>query len=64
MEAQVQHEVDSDRDWVISPIAVPIDLPATDAEITRSERNIRQWMSYLPKTCVDTMIRMGWDKTT
>jgi hypothetical protein len=30
----------------------------------RSERNILEWMSYLPDDCVSTMIRMGWDVTT
>jgi hypothetical protein len=34
------------------------------ADIERSERNIRLWKSYLPPDCVNTMIRMGWDKTT
>jgi hypothetical protein len=30
----------------------------------RSENNILQWMSYLPKDCIKTMIQMGWDSTT
>jgi hypothetical protein len=34
------------------------------AEIARSERNILEWMSYLPEDCVSAMIRMGWDVTT
>jgi len=32
-------------------------------DIERSERNVRLWSSYLPPECVNTMIRMGWDKT-
>jgi hypothetical protein len=34
------------------------------ADNERSERNIRMWSSYLPPECVNTMIRMGWDRTT
>jgi hypothetical protein len=36
----------------------------TTADKERSERNIRLWRSYLPPDCVNTMIRMGWDRTT
>ena len=35
---------------------------ATD--IAHSEKNILQWMSYLPQDCIRTMILMGWDITT
>jgi hypothetical protein len=31
---------------------------------TRSQQNILTWLSYLPRTCVKAMIRMGWDKST
>ena len=31
---------------------------------SRSEFNIRLWQSYLPKDCVETMVRMGWDRST
>jgi hypothetical protein len=31
------------------------------ADAARSAENIRIWRSYLPKDCVDTMIKMGWD---
>jgi hypothetical protein len=34
-----------------------------DAAIARAAHNVSQWMSYLPKDCVDTMIRHGWDRT-
>jgi hypothetical protein len=33
-------------------------------DTSRSTRNILQWMSYLPKACVRTMIKMGWDRST
>jgi hypothetical protein len=36
-----------------------------DAEaVSRSERNILQWMKYLPEDCVARMIELGWDVTT
>jgi hypothetical protein len=36
-----------------------------DAEaVSRSERNILQWMKYLPEDCVSRMIEMGWDAAT
>jgi hypothetical protein len=40
------------------------DPPPNVADIARSERNILQWMSYLPEECIRTMIQMGWDVTT
>jgi hypothetical protein len=44
----------------------PVDGNQTDGKISaadaaRSAENIRIWRSYLPKDCVDTMIKMGWD---
>jgi hypothetical protein len=35
-----------------------------DSEVARSEKNILQWMSYLPEDCITTMIQLGWDVTT
>jgi hypothetical protein len=35
-----------------------------DANVARSERNVLQWMEYLPEDCIRTMIQMGWDVTT
>jgi hypothetical protein len=29
----------------------------------RSAENVRQWKLYLPEDCVNTMIKMGWDRT-
>lgn len=36
----------------------------SDADVARSERNLLQWMAYLPEDCIRTMIQMGWDVTT
>jgi hypothetical protein len=36
----------------------------TDTDVARSEKNILQWMDYLPEDCIRTMIQMGWDVTT
>jgi hypothetical protein len=36
----------------------------SDADIARSEKNILQWMTYLPDDCIRMMILMGWDITT
>jgi len=33
-------------------------------DAARSAENIAGWRSYLPQGCIDTMIRMGWDRTT
>jgi hypothetical protein len=33
----------------------------SEADAARSAENIRLWRSYLPKDCVDMMIKMGWD---
>lgn len=44
--------------------AAPVDAPDSDADAARSEKNILQWMAYLPQDCVNTMIAMGWDATT
>jgi hypothetical protein len=35
-----------------------------DTDVARSEKNILQWMEYLPEDCIRTMIQMGWDVTT
>jgi hypothetical protein len=34
------------------------------AAAERSENNILLWKLYLPSTCIDAMIAMGWDRTT
>jgi hypothetical protein len=49
----------------LSPISDALtEITERPTDIERSERNIRLWSSYLPPECVETMIRMGWDKTT
>jgi hypothetical protein len=42
--------------------AAPVAMQACDA--VRSEKNIAEWLSYLPADCVKTMISMGWDVST
>jgi hypothetical protein len=32
--------------------------------LSRSQRNVHEWNTYLPKDCVDSMIAMGWDEST
>ena len=40
-------------------------LPMQTAKgLSGSQRNIREWQSYLPEDCVATMIAMGWDVST
>jgi hypothetical protein len=43
---------------------LPRELPLTDAERTHSVSNVRQWRSYLPAECVNSMVAMGWDLST
>jgi hypothetical protein len=45
-------------------VAEPISLVLENPDTARSARNILQWRSYLPRACVKTMIKMGWDQTT
>jgi hypothetical protein len=37
---------------------------ATDADTSRAAANIETWMTYLPKSCVRTMVSDGWHWTT
>jgi hypothetical protein len=30
----------------------------------RAEQNVREWRTYLPPECVESMIRMGWHIST
>jgi hypothetical protein len=64
MAAQMQH--DAGAELLLEPlnIAARIGARANAADSARSEKNILQWVAYLPRNCVKTMIRMGWDKTT
>jgi hypothetical protein len=39
-------------------------IPLRAADAARSAKNISLWNSYLPTTCVRTMVRMGWDYST
>jgi hypothetical protein len=53
-----------DVQWSPAEHISGIETQVTDRDAARSARNISLWMSYLPKDCVKTMIRMGWDQTT
>ncbi len=37
---------------------------STTDDGARSARIIRLWRSYLPEDCVNTMVKMGWHRTT
>jgi len=37
---------------------------STDADCARAESNLREWRSYLPEVCINTMIQMGWHLST
>ena len=39
-------------------------LQKSESDKARSEKNIADWMSYLPTSCVNSMIAMGWDIST
>ena len=42
----------------------PCHTPLCAADAARAAKNVSLWNSYLPATCVRTMVRMGWDYTT
>ena len=46
-----------------SSTAAPVDSDG-DSRAAISERNILQWMTYLPEDCIRAMIQMGWDEST
>ena len=62
--AQMQQDAGAELLLEPSSIAAGIGAPASAAASARSEKNILQWMSYLPEDCIRTMIEMGWDVTT
>jgi hypothetical protein len=45
-------------------IAMRADARESAADVAHSEKNILDWMSYLPEDCIRTMVLMGWDITT
>lgn len=51
-------------DLVEDPTAPGSTDAQNDADLLRSEMNVRRWMEYLPVDCIKTMIQMGWDVTT
>jgi hypothetical protein len=52
--AELLREFSNIAAWVNDP----------DETAKRSKDNILRWGAYLPISCIATMIRMGWDKTT
>jgi hypothetical protein len=48
----------------LSDLSLPFRAVSPAALLARSEKNVSQWMSYLPEECVTSMIEMGWDITT
>jgi hypothetical protein len=61
--SQMQQQFSVDVPTKSSDVASLIG-PQPNADVTRSENNVLQWMSYLPEDCVKTMIQMGWDDST
>jgi len=47
--------------WQATPTSITM---RSDADRARAANNVRQWRSYLPEDCVNTMIQMGWDLST
>ena len=35
-----------------------------DSDAAHSRENISRWSAYLPKDCINAMIKMDWDKST
>ena len=33
------------------------------SEISHSEKNVAQWLTYLPTDCVAAMVRQGWERS-
>jgi hypothetical protein len=64
MDSQMQEDAGAERVLEPSNMAAGSGAPANAEDSARSEKNILQWVAYLPRTCVRTMIRMGWDKST
>jgi hypothetical protein len=36
----------------------------SEPEPSRSAKNVLIWQSYLPRDCVESMVNMGWDRST
>jgi hypothetical protein len=69
MKAEIQREegplVEPDGHGDQSGGEDQIDVPPAEGkDAACSAVNIARWRSYLPKSCIDTMISMGWDRTT
>jgi hypothetical protein len=64
MEGQGQQDMGTEFDREPSNSATRNDQPVSDAVAARSKENVSQWISYLPRACINAMVKMGWDKTT
>jgi hypothetical protein len=63
----------STASWTLAEISAAILANRTDsaaelanqvkADVKPSTETIEKWRAYLPEDCVNTMIKMGWDKT-
>lgn len=40
------------------------ELSVEAVQAARSARNIETWSAYLPQQCIETMIELGWDRST
>ncbi len=49
---------------LLSEDAPKIPNPTLAGYSMRAVANVAAWRSYLPSDCVNTMIEMGWDRTT
>jgi hypothetical protein len=53
----------------VRTLTVDIDVELAESRLMagaddeRSAKNVSQWTSYLPKDCVDAMVKSGWDRT-
>jgi hypothetical protein len=62
MESETIHQAEAAGNFQDSQSGAQEDT--SRAAVARSERNVTEWMSYLPQDCVESMIRLGWDLTT
>ncbi|MGD0493721.1 MAG: hypothetical protein ABSC32_19480 [Steroidobacteraceae bacterium] len=57
--------VEPDGNGGPSRCAGKVDVQLDDGnDAARSAKNVERWRLFLPKDCIDTMVRMGWDRTT
>ena len=47
----------------VHPSDTATEIAKRTKRIDSSAENVRLWNLYLPEDCVNTMIKMGWDRT-